>query len=53
MITAVRASWLSARILPELVDESFELRDGAVLAPERSGLGLTPRRELVRAITVA
>jgi len=38
-ITAVRASWLSAR--------------GAVLAPERAGLGLTLRREFVRAITVA
>ena len=40
-------------LLHELVEESFELRDGAVLAPQRAGLGLTLRREFVRAITVA
>ena len=39
-------------LLHELVEEPFDLRDGAVLAPERPGLGLTLRRDFVRAITV-
>jgi L-alanine-DL-glutamate epimerase-like enolase superfamily enzyme len=39
-------------LLHELVEETFELVDGHVLAPERPGLGLTLRRDFVRAITV-
>jgi L-alanine-DL-glutamate epimerase-like enolase superfamily enzyme len=40
-------------LLHELVAEPFDLQDGAVLAPERPGLGLTLRRDFVRSITVA
>ncbi len=39
-------------LLHELVEETFALVDGHVLAPERPGLGLTLRRDFVRAITV-
>ena len=39
-------------LLNELTEESFELVDGHVLAPERPGLGLTLRRDFVREITV-
>ena len=39
-------------LLHELVEETFALEDGHVLAPERPGLGLTLRRDFVRAITV-
>ena len=33
-------------------EETIELVDGHVLAPERPGLGLTLRRDFVREITV-
>jgi L-alanine-DL-glutamate epimerase-like enolase superfamily enzyme len=39
-------------LLHELVEESFDLKDGSVLAPETPGLGLTLRRDFVRAIAV-
>jgi L-alanine-DL-glutamate epimerase-like enolase superfamily enzyme len=39
-------------LLNDLVEEPFELVDGHVLAPDRPGLGLTLRRDVVRAITV-
>jgi len=39
-------------LLHDLVEESFELKEGYVLAPEKPGLGLTLRRDVVRAITV-
>jgi L-alanine-DL-glutamate epimerase-like enolase superfamily enzyme len=39
-------------LLHELCEEPFDLVDGHVLAPERPGLGLTLRRDFVRAITV-
>jgi len=40
-------------LLHDLVEETFELRDGTVRAPEKPGLGLTLRRDVVRAMTVA
>ena len=40
-------------LLHELVEEPFDLREGYVSAPERPGLGLTLRRDFVRAITVS
>jgi L-alanine-DL-glutamate epimerase-like enolase superfamily enzyme len=40
-------------LLHELVEESFELQDGYVMAPEKPGLGLTLRRDFVRSITIA
>ena len=39
-------------LLHELVEEAFDLKDGFVLAPETPGLGLTLRRDVVRAISV-
>jgi L-alanine-DL-glutamate epimerase-like enolase superfamily enzyme len=39
-------------LLHDLVEEPFELVEGHVLAPDRPGLGLTLRRDVVRAITV-
>lgn len=39
-------------LLTDLVEESFDLRDGSVGAPERPGLGITLRREVVRRLTV-
>ena len=36
----------------DLVEESFDLEDGYVLAPTRPGLGLTLRRDFVERITV-
>ena len=35
-----------------LVEEPFELRDGAVVVPDRPGLGITLRRDAVRAMTM-
>jgi L-alanine-DL-glutamate epimerase-like enolase superfamily enzyme len=40
-------------LLHELVEEPFDLEDGHVRAPERPGLGLTLRRDVVRSIAVA
>ena len=40
-------------LLTDLVEEQVELEDGCVLAPSRPGLGLTLRRDFVKAITVA
>jgi len=40
-------------LLHELVEEPFELVDGHVPAPERPGLGLTLRTDVVRRLTVA
>jgi len=39
-------------LLHDLVEEAFDLEEGYVLAPEKPGLGLTLRRDFVRAITV-
>ncbi len=39
-------------LLTDLVEESFDLKDGSVAAPERPGLGVTLRREVVRRLTV-
>ncbi len=39
-------------LLHDLVEEPFELEDGYVGVPERPGLGLTLRRDFVRAISV-
>ncbi len=40
-------------LLHDLVEEPFHLEDGYVGAPERPGLGLTLRRDFVRALSVA
>ena len=40
-------------LLNALVEESFDLVDGYVLAPDRPGLGLTLNRDFVRRITVS
>lgn len=39
-------------LLTDLLEEPFELRDGAVVVPDRPGLGVTLRRDVVRAMTV-
>jgi L-alanine-DL-glutamate epimerase-like enolase superfamily enzyme len=39
-------------LLNDLVEETVELEDGHVLAPDRPGLGLTLRRDFVKEITV-
>jgi L-alanine-DL-glutamate epimerase-like enolase superfamily enzyme len=39
-------------LLNDLVEEPFDLVDGHVLAPERPGLGLTLRPDIVRSLTV-
>ena len=39
-------------LLNDLTEEGFELVDGHVLAPDRPGLGLTLRRDVVEKITV-
>ena len=39
-------------LLTDLVEEPFELRDGAVVVPDRPGLGITLRRDAVRAMTM-
>lgn len=51
-VTTVEFSRGENPLLHDLVEEPFELRDGAVLAPERPGLGLALRRDYVRSITV-
>lgn len=40
-------------LLTDLVEEGFDLREGHVLAPERPGLGVTLRRDVVRKLTLA
>ena len=40
-------------LLNALVEESFDLVDGYVLAPDRPGLGLTLNREFVQSISVS
>lgn len=40
-------------LLTDLVEEEFDLREGYVLAPERPGLGVTLRRDVVRKLTLA
>jgi len=39
-------------LLTELVEEPFELKDGAVTVSDRPGLGLTLHRDFVRSVTV-
>jgi L-alanine-DL-glutamate epimerase-like enolase superfamily enzyme len=39
-------------LLHDLLEEPFELVDGAVPAPERPGLGIRLRRDVVRSLTV-
>ena len=39
-------------LLHDLIEEPFELVDGHVVPSERPGLGITLRRDVVRAITV-
>jgi L-alanine-DL-glutamate epimerase-like enolase superfamily enzyme len=39
-------------VCPRVLEESFDLKDGSVAAPERPGLGVTLRREVVRRLTV-
>ena len=38
-------------LLTELVEEPFDLKDGAVTVSDRPGLGLTLRRDFVRSVT--
>jgi L-alanine-DL-glutamate epimerase-like enolase superfamily enzyme len=40
-------------LLHDLIEEPFELVDGHVLAPERPGLGVTLRRDVVRSFVVS
>ena len=40
-------------LLHELIEEPFELVDGCLVPSERPGLGITLRREFVRAISVS
>lgn len=40
-------------LLTDLVEEGFDPREGHVLAPERPGLGVTLRRDVVRKLTLA
>jgi lauroyl/myristoyl acyltransferase len=49
---AVLARPLDNPLLHDLLEEPFELIDGAVSAPERPGLGIRLRRDVVRSFTV-
>jgi D-galactarolactone cycloisomerase len=40
-------------LLADLVEEPFELRDGAVVVSDRPGLGVTLRPDVVRRMTVS
>jgi L-alanine-DL-glutamate epimerase-like enolase superfamily enzyme len=50
--TTVEFSRSENPLLHELVNETFDLRDGYVSAPDRPGLGLTLRREFMREIII-
>jgi D-galactarolactone cycloisomerase len=52
-VTALEFSRGENPLLHDLLEEPFALVDGAVLAPERPGLGITLRRDVVSAFTVA
>jgi L-alanine-DL-glutamate epimerase-like enolase superfamily enzyme len=52
-VTALEFSRGENPLLHDLLEEPFELDNGAVRAPDRPGLGLTLNRDFVRSITVA
>jgi L-alanine-DL-glutamate epimerase-like enolase superfamily enzyme len=51
-VTLVEFSRGHNPLLNDLVEETVDLADGHVLAPDRPGLGLTLRRDFVKSITV-
>ena len=51
-VTALEFSRGENPLLHDLLEEPFELIDGAVPAPERPGLGISLRRDVVRSLTV-
>jgi L-alanine-DL-glutamate epimerase-like enolase superfamily enzyme len=51
-VTLVEFSRGHNPLLNDLVEETVDLEDGHVLAPDRPGLGLTLRRDYVKEITV-
>jgi L-alanine-DL-glutamate epimerase-like enolase superfamily enzyme len=51
-VTTLEFSRGDNALLHDLLEEPFELVDGSIIPSDRPGLGLTLRRDFVRAITV-